>query len=976
MPTGLPIDSRKKFVPRFLPWLLAAAMLAVYVVTLNHWVSLFNLVPVAKISGWMWQPDVFNPIMFLVVLPLHWVPVPTVPFVVNLFSAVCAALTLGLLARSVAILPHDRTDAQRAREKSDFSFLTIRSAWLPPVLAVAVCGLQLTFWEHATNFTGEMLDLLLFAFVIWLLLEYRMDEREGRLYLAALVYGGGMAENSAMVGFFPVFLTAIIWSRGFGFFNLHFLSRMALCGLAGMLLYLLLPLLTVISGKLPITFWEALKFNLTWQSQGIKRFFGDSDFRVSLGLLSINSLLPLLLVSIRWPASFGDKSQVGQGLASFVFHLMHGLFLAVCVWIAFDPQVKICARHSGYGLPFLTFYYLGGLCIGYFCGYFLLVFGKKEAGVRGRQPSPLDFLKHPAVNGLIVACVWLLAILAVVGLVYRNAPQIRATNGDTLHRYAALAVEKLPRTGGFLLSDDAQRLTLAQVALVQAGRTQDFVPVDTQSLSFPAYHRFLHRKYPHRWPELVSATQTNMVNPFVLGQVVDNLSLSNDLYYLHPSFGYYFERFYQEPHGLVYKLKPLPAETLLPPLPDKELIAENEMFWSQAATDTLPPVEKFLSPTDPNAQLSFGERMLRKYHVPREPSPNAAAVAGTFYSHGLDFWGVELQRVGEFEKAAGWFDAALKLNPDNVVAQINLDFNKSLRTGAPATVDLSKATSDQFGKYGTWKDLVNANGPFDEPSFCFANGQEFADDNQFYRQAIASFNRVRELAPDNLPARMRLAQLYLLQSLPGRALEVLNDPLNNPGKFSLGETNSTYVSLLAAEACFQLTDYTRADELLMTEIARHPGDDNVLTIVMQAFMVHSRFESALQLIDSKLKSVPNDPIWLYGRGYVCIQLKDYDGAIAALTHVLTIQTNNEDAIFNRAISNLAADRLDAARADYLRLQQAHTNAFQIAYGLGEIAWRRHETNEAIRNYEIYLANANTNSGEAKIVRDRLNSLKR
>ena len=89
----------------------------------------------------------------------------------NLFSAVCAALTLGLLARSVTILPHDRTDAQRKREHSDFSFLTLGSAWLPPVLAAAVCGLQMTFWENATNYTDEMFDLLLFAFLIWSLLE-------------------------------------------------------------------------------------------------------------------------------------------------------------------------------------------------------------------------------------------------------------------------------------------------------------------------------------------------------------------------------------------------------------------------------------------------------------------------------------------------------------------------------------------------------------------------------------------------------------------------------------------------------------------------------------------------------------------------------------------------------------------------------------------------------------------------------------
>ena len=95
--------------------------------------------------------------------------------------------------------------------------------------------------------------------------------------------------------------------------------------------------------------------------------------------------------------------------------------------------------------------------------------------------------------------------------------------------------------------------------------------------------------------------------------------------------------------------------------------------------------------------------------------------------------------------------------------------------------------------------------------------------------------------------------------------------------------------------------------------------------------------------------------------------QDYDAAITALTRVLAIQTNNNDALFNRAIANLDSGRLDAARADYLRLQQSFSNSFQVAYGLGEIAWRQHDTNEAVRNYKIYLANANTNTGEAQTV---------
>ena len=182
--------------------------------------------------------------------------------------------------------------------------------------------------------------------------------------------------------------------------------------------------------------------------------------------------------------------------------------------------------------------------------------------------------------------------------------------------------------------------------------------------------------------------------------------------------------------------------------------------------------------------------------------------------------------------------------------------------------------------------------------------------------------------------------------------------------------------MLAAAAYLQETNFTRAAELLETEIARHPADNNLLAAAAQAYMVHGLFDKALGVIDRKLKSAPDDPAWLYSKGYISIQLKNYADAVAALSRVLAIQTNNADALFNRAIANLDGDHLAAARTDYLRLQQTFSNSFQIAYGLGEIAWRQHDTNEAVRNYQIYLANANTNSGEAKTVLERLRELKK
>ncbi|MGA9453659.1 MAG: hypothetical protein WBW41_20215, partial [Verrucomicrobiia bacterium] len=88
-------DPRRNFVPRFLPWLLAAVALAVYWFTLNRWVSQLNLAAVAKISGWMWRPELANPLLFLVTYPFRWLPAAQIPIALNVLSAVCAAATLG-----------------------------------------------------------------------------------------------------------------------------------------------------------------------------------------------------------------------------------------------------------------------------------------------------------------------------------------------------------------------------------------------------------------------------------------------------------------------------------------------------------------------------------------------------------------------------------------------------------------------------------------------------------------------------------------------------------------------------------------------------------------------------------------------------------------------------------------------------------------------------------------------------------------
>lgn len=968
-------------MPSLLPWLLGGVMLVVYWVTMNHWVTLLNLFQVATVSGWVWQPQVFAPLTFLVTLPFRLLPAAHVPAALNVLSTVCGAATLAVLARSVAILPHDRTEMERTRERSDFSFLTGWVAWVPPVAAVVFAGLRLGFWEQATSFTGESFDLLWFAVILWQLLEYRLDERVGRLYLAAVLYGAGMSENWALLGFFPVFVMMLIWLRKLDFFNLYFLQRMTLCGLAGMLLYLLLPLTVKLSAHYPVTFWQAIKPGLRadWM---VLKLLKQGVVRQDLALMSLTSLLPAFVMAIRWSANFGDSSRVGTTLVNNMIHLVNAVIFGALIWVTFDPPFSPhqLMQDMGVNTPALTFYYITALCIGYYSGYFLLVFGKEALPTRRTaRPEP------PLPKALLWLCPLIvagtLAGLAVGAglLIYKNAPVVRAANDDTLLKYAQFATQNLPREGAILLcdSDNASqdvplRAFLMQAELAREGRARNYPVVDTQSLNWAPYHQFLHRRFPKIWPSHVTTNQLDAIPPLRIFVLLHQLSQSNTLCYLNPSFGYYFEQFYQEPHGLVYWLKPFPENTLLPPALDTNLIAENESFWTQVLASSRPAIEKALHPPDLTKPKTVVGWFMRHLHVSPDPDQNALTV-GTFYSRGLNFLGVQVQRAGDLEQAGNLFSEAQELNPDNVVAAKNLAFNQLLRAGKTSPVNPSEVTPDQFGKYRSWNEVLGANGPYDEPSFCFVNGDWFMGARMMH-QAAACFHRVHQLAPDNLAARLFLAQIYIFARQPDQAMELLRDPLAHPADFALTEYNSTELDVLTAAADFLKNENAAAVALLEREIAHHPDDETLLMATAQSCMMRGLYTNALQVINRKLARTPDDPQWLFGKGFASLQIGAYHDAVTAFTRVLEMQTNNPDALFDRAYAYFKSDRLDAARADFRQLQATYTNAFQIAYGLGEIAWRQHDTNEAVRNYKLYLDNAPTNSAEINTVRERLTQI--
>src|SRR6202012_516625 len=130
----------------------------------------------------------------------------------------------------------------------------------------------------------------------------------------------------------------------------------------------------------------------------------------------------------------------------------------------------------GMGLPFLGFYYLTALSIGYFIGYFLLIFGTKIPRSR--------LSLHPLMqltNRCVLLLVWI-AILATPGiLAYRNYMTLaeRKIRYHWFDDYFAQVEGSLPAQGAVVLSDDLMRLYYLEATAARKHQNPGHLFIDT-----------------------------------------------------------------------------------------------------------------------------------------------------------------------------------------------------------------------------------------------------------------------------------------------------------------------------------------------------------------------------------------------------------------------------------------------------------------------------------------------------------------
>ena len=962
------VGPRKSFVSARLPWIMAGAAAVVYLLTLNTWLVPGSLQAYSRVTGQEWFTEYSLPAFHLVTSPFRWLPETWVPLALDVFSGVCAAIVIGFLARCVALLPQDRTQKQREREQSPSGQLSLPTAWIPPVLACIVCGLQLTFWENATNSSASMFDLVLFAYSVRCLLEFRISQRESWLLRAMAVYAVGMTDSWVLVALLPAFIVGLIWIKGFGFFQLRFLARLFLCGLAGMIFYLYLPLLHLRTDGI---FWGSLKENVATQIQGVMYVYRYAPHPLQL-LLVLTSVLPILVIGIRWKSQFGDSSPLGSALTTWIFHLTHAVLLGVCIWAAFDAGFSLRDAPGKFGVldanrdRMLPLYFLEALSIGYLTGYFLLVF--KPLAQRGYRKTPTALPR--ILNTVSVSVVCLVLVLVPIGLLYKNIPQIKMSNGSGWRDYAAALTESLPPQA-VVLSDRGDLLLFAQAWLARSGKAADYMFLETHSLKIPAYHRFQRVRYPEIWPPLTKEMYKDnfqFQDPALIDLMM-RLQAKAPLYYLHPSFGGYFEMFYQVPHGLVYELKQYPTNTMVsPPLLSEDAFAENEAFWKkhEAAFGELVP--SIASPA-PGAEPTFRNEWMERMHIPFEKNPTAESL-GLSYSRALDTLGVFEQRMGRLDAAGKHFAEAQEFSPINLVAAANLDFNKLLRSGERIAAESPESFEERFGKFNGWEQMLNVNGVFDTATGCLAQGIVFAKGG-LNRQAAQQFERVLSLVPDNLLARLWLARSYIVSRTPEKAMPLIADL--NAHKDSWENAAITPADVLRIELA---ADYKNRKIQEIRPMLEHLSAGNQLDVAVQTCIGFGDFTNALMVIEKRLGMNPDDVPSLVTDGLVHLRLGNSDLAIPPLNRAISLQPTNSDARLFRAVAYLQTTNLEDATLDYETLKKTDpTKNASADYGLGEIALRKGDTNTAIGLFERSMSEMPTNSPGARSLEGRIQSLR-
>jgi tetratricopeptide (TPR) repeat protein len=940
---------QSSFVYRKLPWLVGATAFLFYLATLSFWITPDSLQTISSLTSWNSEGAAFRPLAATLFFPSRALPVAWIPVCANILTAAVAAVVLLTLARCVALLRYDVFPEGDIRKSSQVGLLTIPAAWLPPVLAVVIVGLQRGFWSNATAATGELSALLSFAFALRGLLEFRITRDESWLTRSAVAFGAGMADNSAMTGYLPVFVAALIGLKTFrGFLNAKFLARMSAAGILGILLCLLLPTLhrmfTTGADETATVLLE--HFRLQKNMLGLFRL-------PQMRLFALTGLIPFLILAVRWKShtiQAADDTPQGVFFAKATGHFIHAIFFIVAIWIALEPDLVISGVRFEGGV--LLHKFIWAASAGYCAGYFLLF---KQGAVQ-RRPSRL------ATNA-----VRLLLLLVAGLLLFKNFSSLRITNGGALRSYVKSLANALPPGNCVLLTDEPHVAMFLRFELTSRERSREVILVETPRLVAARNHDSQRAMFDERWPSVTQINQLGQIAPDGLVGMIRVWCANERVFYAHPSSGLFFEEFSAENAGALHQLFPRDQTRVA------GSIAETQAAWQNIWDKRLAGfAERFAAQRKADARWSDARLKWLKIEPKENTTISLVAAAA---SKALNAWSVKLLRAGQTTNAIAWLDRSIALNPKNLSALINREFVARCVRGETNRLTVQwvrQNLHDAFGAHDNWWEAISRNGPVDEPTFLLQSGR-FYMATRNPRQAIECFERARELSPRWLMPQLAEAQARNMIRDHARALELVGDIQARDG--NLRAPGRAQLLLCHATALRGLNRAEEARTLIERNVAANTAAPEMISAAATLYAEEKNFDREVDLLAKLEPLVRTDAAFFTRRGLAEFRAGRFKSAEQSLTSALNLAPSDVSSRALRAMARLSSGETEAARADYAELLKIAGGLQPALLGLGNLAFRERDTNAAIRFYEQFISNSPALSPQSSAVRERLNQLR-
>lgn len=556
---------------------------------------------------------VLHPLWGGAVRLLERIPGITAARAVNLFSALCGAACAGLLAALMGRVRYrgllvDGAPGRFVRERQARRL----SGWVAGLyLAVSI-----PFWTASTRSLPDSFHLFLLLLAAWLFSEFQQQGRLRHLAALGLLYGAGLVESPLFLLFFPVLVVRVLSElyrlRAIGSRRAHLLFW------GGLLMGLgLLPLhLADLAGRSAHLGAAQHLGGLLWEF-GHAQAAAAVKFRLHSGFLALMflAIVPWTMVFVlsrRSPWNY-DLDQV----------LVRYVFLAGLLAVLYDAPFSFW-RILGFAGLMLPAHALLAASLGFIAG---------ELWIEGGRTLPSDAgLFRRAVRRASWGAALLLPVL-ILGAGVRNRPITDTRPAEAVRQAAD---DMLDRLNGrdVVFSEPGMDVPLK---LAARERKHPLILMQIRHLNSPVYLRRQARRFPAG--PLRNALRAGQIDRFLEALLLTEEGLGRvaflDLADVFRPYGYLV------PNRWIYRLAAVPGEV------DWMALAESQQaFWECWSG----PVR--VHPGNP-----------ARFHLVQLQN-QAAKSANNL--------GVALAEKGHASAAESAFRAAMRLNPDNLCARMNL----------------------------------------------------------------------------------------------------------------------------------------------------------------------------------------------------------------------------------------------------------------------------------------------------------------